>query len=206
MIPLVAVAAAVGIDRTAFGQTMLAHPLVAATLGGWLAGAPAEGFWLGATLTLLSLAHVPVGETRLRDWSNLSLAGGYALAGRSPAEAGAILLVLVLLARPAGHAILAVRAFTLRLRESVDPVLAAGRHDGLPWIQLLGLLAHALRGIVVTALAVFLLDAAADRVGALDARLGEGLARLWALAAILGVPLLYRLHLAPRLLTGRRRG
>ena len=43
MIGLVALGSLAGLDRTAFGQTMLAEPLVASVLAGLLVGDPATG-------------------------------------------------------------------------------------------------------------------------------------------------------------------
>jgi mannose/fructose/N-acetylgalactosamine-specific phosphotransferase system component IIC len=72
-----------GLDAVAFPQVMVARPLVAATVGGALAGAPAAGAWVGAWLELLSLRQLPVGAARYADTGPAALAAGlaYAAAG-----------------------------------------------------------------------------------------------------------------------------
>jgi mannose/fructose/N-acetylgalactosamine-specific phosphotransferase system component IIC len=199
MIGLVVLGAVVGVDRTAFAQSYLAHPLVAATLGGFLAGGAAEGLWLGATLSLLSLSQVPVGERRLRDWSSVALAGGYAVGGQAAGPAAAALLMVVLLGLPAGYGIRWVRATALRRRESLEVSLQAGSTVGIASAHWVGVWQHALRGGLTVWLCAELLTRLIPGVDQLGPGPLRGLELLWQVAPVAGLPLLYRLHLGPRL-------
>jgi PTS system mannose-specific IIC component len=56
-----ALAVLLGLDRTAFLQSMVSRPLVAAPLTGWLLGIPLAGLEVGMLLELLWLGQLPVG-------------------------------------------------------------------------------------------------------------------------------------------------
>jgi PTS system mannose-specific IIC component len=49
------------LDGTSLGQFMVSRPLVAATLTGWLIGAPGDGFLVGCLLEIYLLVSFPVG-------------------------------------------------------------------------------------------------------------------------------------------------
>lgn len=74
---------AAALDGTSWGQFMLSRPLVAATLGGLLMGAPAEGAMLGAVLEALHLGVLPVGASRYPEGGPPAVAAGalFALSG-----------------------------------------------------------------------------------------------------------------------------
>ncbi len=55
------------LDETAVAQTWLSQPLPAGLLAGMLTGDPVTGLVLGATVQLLVLGDLPIGETNLRD-------------------------------------------------------------------------------------------------------------------------------------------
>lgn len=61
---LVLLGAALASDQTSLGQFMLARPLVAASLTGWILGDPAAGLVVGALLEVLFLSSFPVGGAR----------------------------------------------------------------------------------------------------------------------------------------------
>jgi len=69
-----AVSLLVGLDRTALLQLMLARPLVAGPLTGWLLGDPMTGLGLGALLELLWLGRLPVGAAIPPDDSQVTVA------------------------------------------------------------------------------------------------------------------------------------
>ena len=54
----------VGLDAVSWPQAMWSRPIVAGTLGGFLFGAPAEGFLVGACLELVLSRHAPFGGAR----------------------------------------------------------------------------------------------------------------------------------------------
>ena len=64
-----------GLDRIAIMQVMISRPLVAASLMGWLAGAPAIGLQVGVMLELLWLARLPVGAAVPPDDTQVAVAG-----------------------------------------------------------------------------------------------------------------------------------
>jgi mannose PTS system EIIC component len=91
---LIALGGVVAIDGTSFGQFMISRPLVAATLGGWIVGAPAEGALIGLILEAFHLAVLPVGAARYPEGGPAAVVGG-ALFGASTHNASILLLAVV---------------------------------------------------------------------------------------------------------------
>lgn len=186
-----------GLDRTAFGQTLLAHPVVAASLAGALVGQAGAGVFAGIVMLGLSAAVVPVGERSLRDWTSAAVVlGGLLGVGDDPALRGSFLLFATGWAVVGGSWIRGVRAWTagrvqrLRARSEADPL------RGLERFHLVNGGAHAVRG----ALTVFVGTAFASTllprlVGVLAPPEREALALLWKVAPLVGLPLLLRFHL-----------
>jgi mannose/fructose/N-acetylgalactosamine-specific phosphotransferase system component IIC len=187
-----------GLDRTAFAQSFFAHPLVCATTAGALAGDVQAGLWIGLSLTVFSAEHIPVGESRIRDWSSVAVAAAFAAAQRDEATQGLILACAALCALPAGHAIRGARGLILRLRNAIDDDSLARQPRLAQRIQLAGLFLHFSRGAFVGTLIFSLLDFAAARVR-LEGSLAEGLGLFWQLAAVAGLPVLFRIHVWARL-------
>jgi mannose/fructose/N-acetylgalactosamine-specific phosphotransferase system component IIC len=81
-------------DGTGAGQVMVARPLVAATLAGWVAGDPLLGVSVGLLLEVFHLSVLPVGAARYPDGGPAAVAAGgaYAAVGGG---AGVLLTVLV---------------------------------------------------------------------------------------------------------------
>lgn len=77
---LVFVGGWLAVDATSLGQLMVSRPLVAATLGGWLAGAPEQGALLGLVLEALQLSVLPIGAARYPEPGPAALLGGAAVA------------------------------------------------------------------------------------------------------------------------------
>lgn len=77
----------VAADDTAWPQAMVSRPVVAAALGGWLAGDAAVGLAVGAVLELLLLPHLPLGGARCPDPGPASLVAGAAGAAAGPSVA-----------------------------------------------------------------------------------------------------------------------
>ncbi|HUG02550.1 MAG TPA: PTS sugar transporter subunit IIC [Longimicrobiales bacterium] len=86
----------VGVDATALGQAMVSRPIVAATLGAWVFGRPAEGLILGAALELFELCILPVGAARTPEGGTGALAAGAAYAVAAPAGLAPVPLALAL--------------------------------------------------------------------------------------------------------------
>lgn len=194
MIAATALGAVAGLDRTAFGQTGLANPFVAACLSAWIAGAPVEGVWLGVALLLLSAPRIPVGERRIRDWTSAAVAAPWWAGPDAGAERWALALLLsIALAYLGGRAVDATRGLVGRW---VEVWHEGGRpRQRATSLHLRCTALQALRGAVVVGVAVpvgsVLLDGITTRLPAAEA---TALARLWELAPIALLPLLWRFH------------
>src|SRR5215218_4811641 len=150
------------LDGTSVAQLMVSRPFVAATLGGVLAGRPAEGMAVGLVLEALHLAVLPVGASRYPEGGPAAVAAGavYAAAHAPPATAQAALLVAVLLALAlewaGGRTVAALRQFNVRFAgapaEGIAPGALARRH-GAP------IALDFLRGALLTLLGVLALGA-----------------------------------------------
>ena len=68
----------VGLDEVSWPQAMWSRPIVAATLGGLLFGAPADGFMVGAWLELVLSRHAPLGGARHPEAGPAALTAGAA--------------------------------------------------------------------------------------------------------------------------------
>jgi mannose/fructose/N-acetylgalactosamine-specific phosphotransferase system component IIC len=106
---------AVGIDATAFAQTMISRPLIAATLTGLLAGRPDEGVVLGAILEMFALVILPVGAARYPESGTASVAAAAAYLSATAIMSPAVMLLAVLFAlvweRIAGWSVILIRQF-----------------------------------------------------------------------------------------------
>lgn len=91
-----------GVDLVSVPQAMIARPLVAAFVGGWLLGHPEVGLLVGVLLELFALETLPVGAARYPDWGPPAVATGALVAEQAgtPVAAGIwpVLLVAVLVA------------------------------------------------------------------------------------------------------------
>jgi PTS system mannose-specific IIC component len=157
MLAAAGLGALAAVDRTAFAQTMLAHPVVCGGLAGWIAGDPVSGLRLGIVYGMFASRRAPIGgEGPVIDWSSAAVAVPFAL-GPSAAgwQWGLGLGSGVLVALLGGHLIRFVR----RLAAANEPALEeAAREGDLGRIErfhlgFLGL--HLLRGAVLTLLAAF---------------------------------------------------
>jgi mannose/fructose/N-acetylgalactosamine-specific phosphotransferase system component IIC len=97
-----AVGVLAGVDLVSVPQAMIARPLVAAFVGGWLMGHPAVGLLVGVLLELFALETLPVGAARYPDWGPPAVATGALVAERAGTTVAAglwpVLLVAVLVA------------------------------------------------------------------------------------------------------------
>jgi len=191
----VVLGAVAGLDRTAFGQTLLAHPFVAANVSGWIAGSPDTGLRAGVLFWMLSAGRVPVGETRIRDWTTAAVVLPWCVPDTAPdAARGLVFLSTLVVALVGGAAIRGIRDVARRSIEGWRSRPVIGRGD--PAALHLGLTSlHALRGAMLTALAIVI----GRGLVALDLTtpgtfLGEIMGVTWALAPWALLPLLWRAH------------
>jgi mannose/fructose/N-acetylgalactosamine-specific phosphotransferase system component IIC len=146
--------AVAGGDRTSYGQTMLAHPVVCGTLAGWVAGDPSSGLRLGIVFGMLAARRAPIGGAgSVIDWTSPSIAVPFALGSAASGwQWGLGLTAGVLFALLGGHLIRLVRAFAAHREESLEAAARAGDLSRIErWhLSFLGL--HVVRGAVVSVL------------------------------------------------------
>jgi mannose/fructose/N-acetylgalactosamine-specific phosphotransferase system component IIC len=93
-----AVGVLAGVDLVSVPQAMIARPLVAAFVGGWLMGHPAVGLLVGVLLELFALETLPVGAARYPDWGPPAVATGALVAERAGTTVAAGLWPVLLVA------------------------------------------------------------------------------------------------------------
>lgn len=157
LLPLTLLGALLGLDTVSFPQAMLSRPLVAATLGGAIAGSPLSGLLMGAALELIALETLPFGASRYPEWGSASAVGGALFASAPGHPPGAMTLAIV-----AALATAWIGGWTmvkLRQRNAVwagqsQRALDAGARGAVIGLQLKGLTGDLARGALLTLAAV----------------------------------------------------
>lgn len=181
-LPLAILGAVLGLDTVSFPQAMLSRPLVAATLGGALAGSPANGLLVGAALELIALETLPFGASRYPEWGSASAVGGALFASSSAPAAGALSLAIVTAVASAwvgGWSMVQLRQLNARMAARSRPALDAGSRGAVIGLQLKGLSFDLARGFLLTlaAAAVFApLTRASLAVWSVDAQSSRAIA------------------------------
>ncbi|MGH7720639.1 MAG: PTS sugar transporter subunit IIC [Gemmatimonadaceae bacterium] len=146
--------ALIGMDVVSFPQAMISRPIVAATLGGTVLGAPATGLLLGAVLELIALETLPVGASRYPEWGSASFVSGALLVHVSPHPSVPAMLGAVLGAVGVGYlggwTMYVLRRINGSLTTRFLPDLDAGSSSALVRLQALGLLADFVRGALLS--------------------------------------------------------
>ena len=156
LIPVVLLAAVAGTDTVSFGQTMVSRPLVAASLGGALAGAPGAGLAVGVVLELFALETLPVGASRYPEWGSASVVAGALaaeLAGH-PAALPLTALVGLVTALAGGWTMIRLRRLNARWAHGRAAALERGSYPDVVGLQLSGLVADLARGALVALVAL----------------------------------------------------
>jgi mannose/fructose/N-acetylgalactosamine-specific phosphotransferase system component IIC len=141
----------VGVDLVSFPQAMLNRPLVAASVTGFLTGDLEAGLRIGLLLECFALDVVPIGATRYPDFgpaSVVSTATASIAGWQDPTGLGVMIALTLALAGGSGMEF--VRRLNGRLARIATPALVAGDAATLARLQRTGLLADALRSLVVT--------------------------------------------------------
>ncbi|MEP7344721.1 MAG: PTS sugar transporter subunit IIC, partial [Gemmatimonadaceae bacterium] len=144
-----------GLDTVSFPQAMLSRPIVAGTLGGAALGSPSAGVLCGATLELFALETLPFGASRYPEWGSAALVGGALFALQSHDHAGALLTSVafaLLLAYVGGWSMVQLRKLNARRARGRHDAVAAGSRRVVIGLQLFGLTADFIRGILLTAI------------------------------------------------------
>lgn len=97
LLPFALLGAVCGLDVVSLPQAMISRPLVAATVGGALAGNAGVGLLVGAAVELIALETLPVGASRYPEWGSASVVAG-ALAAAAPLHSPGALPVAMLAA------------------------------------------------------------------------------------------------------------
>ena len=156
-LPVVLLAAVVGLDVVSFPQMMFSRPLVAATLGGAVAGSVAQGLLVGVLLELLALETLPVGASRYPEWGSASVVGGALgaeFASRTAAALPMATLIGLVTALVGGGSMIQLRRLNARWAHGRAEEIAQGSSRAVIGLQLAGLTADLARGGAVAAVAL----------------------------------------------------
>jgi mannose/fructose/N-acetylgalactosamine-specific phosphotransferase system component IIC len=167
VVPIALLGGIAGLDTVSFPQAMISRPLVSATLGGALVGAPGAGLLIGAVLELIALETLPVGASRYPEWGSASVVAG-ALYGRTAGNAIGALIVAVLgaliVAWLGGWTMVKLRQRNAVTAHRRRAGLEAGSRGTVIDVQLAGLTADFIRALLLSAAAVVALDPAERQV------------------------------------------
>lgn len=156
LLPLGLLGALLGLDTVSFPQAMLARPLVAATCGGALLGSPLSGLLMGAALELIAVETLPFGASRYPEWGSASAVGGALFADATGHPAGSMTISLVAALSTAwvgSWSMVKLRQANARWATDVHRGLEAGARGTVIGLQLKGMTADLLRGLVLTMVA-----------------------------------------------------
>lgn len=182
LLPLGLLGAVLGLDTVSFPQAMLSRPLVAATLGGALAGSPVSGLLIGAALELIALETLPFGASRYPEWGSASVVGGalFASVPEHPAGSSALAIIAALAtAWIGGWTMVTLRQLNARWASHTQKALDAGARGAVIALQLRCLTADLLRGFLLTIAAAMVfapLTEASLALWTIDARISRGVA------------------------------
>lgn len=166
-LPLTLLGALLGADVVSFPQAMLSRPIVAATLGGALAGNAAAGLLTGAVLEMLAMETLPVGASRYPEWGTAALAGGAIAASTHVMRPGAIIVgvfIGIATSWAGGWSMYALRRLNGVWAERALPAMETGSRRAVMTLQLRGLTADLIRGAVITAVALLVWSPISDYV------------------------------------------
>jgi PTS system mannose-specific IIC component len=193
LLPISLLGGFLGLDTVSFPQAMLSRPLVAATLGGALVGSAPGGLLVGAALELIALETLPFGASRYPEWGSAAVIGGALYGASAGNPAGALTLALVAALATGwigGWTMVKLRQLNAKWAARSRPALDAGARGTVIGLQLRGMTADLVRGVVLTALSLAAfapLNEASLGLWSLDARLSRaitvGVATSVALAA-----------------------
>lgn len=182
-LPIALLAGLVGLDVVSFPQAMISRPIVGATLGGALVGAPEAGLVCGAALECLALESLPVGASRYPEWGSASVAAGVVAAvgatESSFPDVGAFavaVLVGITTAWIGGWTMVKHRQLIARFARPRLDQLAQGSRNTVIGLQVFGMTVDLLRGALLGVLMVILARPVAALVNA-RWTVGEDLSR-----------------------------
>lgn len=149
-----------GLDTVSFPQAMLSRPIVGATLAGALLGDAGAGVLAGATLELFAVDTLPFGASRYPEWGSAAVIGGAFFATATEFTAGRLttsVLAALVVAWIGGWSMVQVRKLNAWLARGRHEAVARGARRTVIGLQMAGLAADFVRGIVLTAIALAVL-------------------------------------------------
>lgn len=155
---LAVVGGVLGLDTVSFPQAMLSRPIVAGTIGGAMLGHPSLGLLLGATLELFAVETLPFGASRYPEWGSSSLVGGALFASVPSSPAGSLVtsvLTALIVAWVGGWSMVPLRKLNAVWARSRHEAIARGSRRTIIGLQVGGLTADLMRGVLLTAGALF---------------------------------------------------
>ncbi len=158
LLPVAIVGAVLGLDVVSFPQAMISRPIVAATLGGALAGDITSGLVAGAVLEMIALEMLPVGASRYPEWGTASVVGGAMAAAFYTLPGAAVVAVLASIATAwaGGWSMYGLRRLNgVWVRRELG-LLEAGHPGTVAGLQLRGLTGDFVRGFLVTLIALLI--------------------------------------------------
>jgi mannose/fructose/N-acetylgalactosamine-specific phosphotransferase system component IIC len=145
----------VGLDLVSVPQGLLARPLVAASIAGWLVGDPVAGMRVGALLELFALDVLPVGASRYPEYGPAAVGAALFAAGQpwvvGVGAGGSLGLVM---AAAGGWSLQRLRKANARLVQANSAALTTGMPATIRRLQWAGLRRDAMRAFVVTGASV----------------------------------------------------
>jgi mannose/fructose/N-acetylgalactosamine-specific phosphotransferase system component IIC len=161
LLSLAALGAVLGLDAVSFPQAMLSRPIVAATLGGAVAGDPFSGLLARVALEFVALETLPVGASRYPEWGSASVVGGALIAAYGEASPGALSMTLFAVIATAwigGWTMVQLRGANAAMARRLRPAINAGSPNAVVGLQFAGLFADFLRGAALTVVALLVFD------------------------------------------------
>lgn len=146
-----------GLDTVSFPQAMLSRPIVGATLAGALLGDASAGVLAGATLELFAVDTLPFGASRYPEWGSAAVIGGAFFTKATEFTAGRLttsVLAALVVAWIGGWSMVQVRKLNAWLARGRHEAVARGARRTVIGLQMAGLAADFVRGIILTAIAL----------------------------------------------------
>ena len=156
VLPVALLGGVLGLDVVGFPQAMISRPLVAATAGGALLGHSMSGLMIGAALELIALETLPFGAARYPEWGSAATVGGAVYAnhfGDPPGAMAMAVMAAVATGWIGGWSMIQLRYANARIARSRRHALEAGARGTVIGLQIGGLSADLLRGILLSGIA-----------------------------------------------------
>ncbi|HEX5004964.1 MAG TPA: PTS sugar transporter subunit IIC [Gemmatimonadales bacterium] len=147
----------VGLDLVSVPQGLLARPLVAASVAGWLLGDTETGLRVGALLELFALDVLPVGASRYPEYGPAAIGATFLAVGLPSASGLGVGVVWgLVVALVAGYSLEWLRHTNARQVHRWSAELDAGSTAVVRRLQWSGLARDAARSAVISGLAIAL--------------------------------------------------